>query len=403
MNTPTHVVLPDSGTELLRQELALAFAEAGCRVSRVHPAALHDSDSPHCLSHLADSGPFLLFSVNFQGLAPLRQTLEALEHSGGRAAVWCVDNPWNLLAGVRDPRWKTLPLFVTDDFFIAPLKEHGACCVHHLPLAACFALFAPNPAREAAFPPPDDLAPFVFVGRSAFPGKEHFFAGQTAPEEISRRAGRMLLQGERPDLTWWEQELKCAPASFWPGKTARRPALGAEEANLAWRRLCLKEAALAGQGLAGLDHQVHKGNPGLDIFGDEGWRPRLPTGARLRPPVDYYSRLPAIYAKARYNLCLTSLQLPNGLNQRHFDVWAAGGVCLSDATPGLRLFPEELTRPIRFQTPKDIGPLAERLEKNHAAQGLIADWQRHLHEQHRYAHRVTTALEVLAERAPRQR
>lgn len=391
MNVPAHVVLPDSGAELLRQELALGFAQAGCRVSRVAPGALHDGQNPQSLARLADAGPFLLFSVNFQGLNPLRQTLELLERCGGRAAVWCVDNPWNLLAGARDPRWKGLPLFVTDESFVEPLKAHGAAFVRHLPLAASFESFGPNAAREKAFPPPEDLAPFVFVGRSAFPGKDAFFAGQETPEDLRQRAESMLPQGQRPDLAWWERQLGCAPGAFWPGKAARPPALGAENANLAWRGLCLEAAARAG-----LDKRGRGEYPGLDVFGDEGWRENLPEGARLRPPVDYYARLPGIYARAEYSLCLTSLQLPAGLNQRHFDVWAAGGVCLSDATPGLRLFPEELTRPIRFRKPGDIGPLAKRLEASGKKAALAADWRRHLREWHTYAHRAQSVLDALA-------
>lgn len=390
MNIVSHVIVPDSGKELLRRELASAFAEMGCTVSRVPAQALQDNTSPWHVSHLGDKGPFLLFSVNFQGLEPLRQTLEQVTKGGGRIAVWCVDNPWNLLAGVRDPRWRELALFVTDSSFIAPLQAHGAVFVRHLPLASCPECFAPDATRDAAFPPPADLAPFVFVGRSAFPGKERFFAGQHLPEALSLRAEAMLAQGLRPDLRWWEQELQRDAAGFWPGKAARLPALGAENANLAWRSLCLKEAALAGS------HLAAQGAPGLDLFGDEGWSAALPAGARLAGPVDYYARLPGLYAKARYSLCLTSLQLPEGLNQRHFDVWTAGGVCLSDATPGLRLFPEELTRPVCFQRPDSLEDLAERLEKQHSRQTLIADWQKLLHEKHRYTHRAQTVLDCLA-------
>ncbi|MDR2489375.1 MAG: DUF3880 domain-containing protein [Desulfovibrio sp.] len=393
MSPPVNVILPDSGAELLRRELALGFAEAGCGVFRVHPADLLDERSPGFLPHLADSGPPLLFSVNFQGLNPLRRTLDILERCGGRAAVWCVDNPWNLLSGVRDPRWKSLPVFITDAGFIPSLKEHGAPFARHLPLASCPELFALNSAHEAVRAAPGGLAPFVFVGRSAFPGKESFFAGQEIPDAPRLRARRMLSRGLRPDLAWWEKELACAPASFWPGKKARRPALGAEDANLAWRRLCLEAASAAGP-----DNPAGKEYPGLDIFGDEGWRDGLPAGARLHPPVDYYSRLPGIYAAARYSLCLTSLQLPSGLNQRHFDVWTAGGLCLSDATPGLRLFPDELTRPICFHTPADIKTLAERLEAGGGRAALIADWRRCLRERHRYVHRAQTVLDALDSR-----
>ncbi|MDR0828045.1 MAG: glycosyltransferase [Desulfovibrio sp.] len=119
----------------------------------------------------------------------------------------------------------------------------------------------------------------------------------------------------------------------------------------------------------------------------------MPAGARLRPPVDYYARLPGIYAAADFNLCLTSLQLPRGLSQRHFDVWTAGGLALSDATPGLALFPPELTRPITFTQPKDIADLASRLGKGEERRRLIRDWQACLYERHCYRHRIESILE----------
>lgn len=376
------VILPGTGAELLRRELATAFSSAGCRVQEAHPAALHDPAHAERLSELLDGRPTLLFSVNFQGLTPLRPTLDMLKAARGAAAVWCVDNPWNLLAGMRDPRWKSLPIYVTDESFVGPLREHGAERVFHLPLAAAPELFSPDPRREHCYPPPNNLAPFVFVGRSAFPGKDAFFAGQTLPEDLTGKVGAILEQGERPDFNWWEEALGCGRGEFWPGKKARRPALGAEEANLAWRSLCLRAAAKAAAGSAA-----------LDIFGDTGWRALLPKGARLREPVDYYTRLPGIYANARFSLCLTSLQLPRGLNQRHFDVWMAGGFCLSDATPGLALFPDELVRPVTFSHPAQIPALAEKADLRRAE--LIAGWREHLLEKHCYSHRVRVVLEYL--------
>jgi spore maturation protein CgeB len=136
--------------------------------------------------------------------------------------------------------------------------------------------------------------------------------------------------------------------------------------------------------------------PGLDLFGDPGWQEHVRGGVRLRPPVDYYTRLPCIYARSRYSLCLTSLQLPQGLNQRHFDVWTAGGFCLSDASPGLGLFPEELTRPMSFRAPSDIGPRVQALENSGARQALAAGWQSCLWAEHRYVHRALAVLDALA-------
>ena len=396
MQEARHVILPGTGAQLLRRELALAFTQAGLRVTLVDPRHLQDPKHPQRLTELLDGEPALLFSVNFQGLYPLRPLLETLERGNGSAAVWCVDNPWNILAGVRDPRWKRLAIFVTDHSFIKPLSAHGAENVRHLPLAASFELFTPHAERDAAFPAPEDMAPFVFVGRSAFPGKENFFAGLDVPETLLDEAGAMRSQGQRPDVLWWERAMGLTDEVFWPGKKARRAALGAEEANLAWRTQCLAAAARAGLSLiegksAGRDCAAVC--PGLDIFGDDGWQPLLPQKARLRSPVDYYARVPGIYAKARYSLCLTSLQLPMGLNQRHFDIWAAGGLALSDATPGLDLFPEELTRPITFRRAEDIAMVVEGLERARDARGLKADWQACIKAGHTYAHRVRTILE----------
>ena len=386
-NVPGHIIIPSTGAELLRPELARAFQNAGCRVSLVDPAALHNPAHPGRLSELLDGEPALLFSVNFQGLNPLKPALEILEKARSSAAVWFVDNPWNVLAGVRDPRWKNLSLFVTDASFIAPLKMHGALKVYHLPLAAEPALFAPDAIRNTRYPAPDNLAPFVFVGRSAFPGRDVFFAGQEVPDDLRLKAEAMLHRAERPDLSWWEEALGLGQGVCWPGKKARLPAYGAETANLTWRGMCLEAAAEAGAW----------SGTGLDVFGDQGWRAHLPPGARLRPPVDYYTRLPPIYAAARFVICMTSLQLPQGLNQRHFDVWMAGSICLTDKTPGLALFPDELTRAVAFSSPRNIGLAAEQLDQAHNRSGLIMAWQEHIREHHTYVHRVNTVLDRVSE------
>lgn len=378
MPTP-HIILPDSGEDILRLELEQAFRSLGCPVTRVRPDHLHDPEQPHYLPALLRRyAPALLLSVNFQGLNPLKWVLQETQKSGSDVAVWCVDNPWNLLSGVRDPRWKDLLLFVTDKSFIPDLQRHGAARARHLPLAGWPGGFAPNPAREEKYPPPTDLAPVVFVGRSAFPGKEAFFAGQSVPGHAAARAETMLRSGLRPDLSWWAEELGLAGKTFWPGKLLRQASLGAEESSLAWRSLCLASVA---------------GDFRLDVLGDRGWQGLLPHGARLLPPVDYYARLPGIYQKARYSLALTSLQLPHGLNQRHFDVWLAGGFCLTDKTPGLDLFPPELVRPVAFSSAKELPALIKTLEKSTGLRReLQAAWTEHILNQHTYRHRAEYIL-----------
>jgi hypothetical protein len=382
MSFPSRIILPDNGKNLLRRELATAFAALGLDVARVDPAEIAGPEHPKGLARHLEAGPVLVLSINFQALERPRPVLETLERAGSRAAVWCVDNPWNILAGVRDPSWKGIPFFVVDKSFIEPLRRAGAEKVFHLPLAACPELFG-----DPRLPEPADLAPLAFVGRLAFPEKETFFAGIELPSAPAREAELLLQAGGRPDFSWWTERLHGDPALFWPGKKARPAALGAETCNAWLRAASLAAAAEIGAELAG-------DGPGLDIFGDA---PEfLPAGARAHPSVDYYTRLPGIYRKARYSLCCTSLLLPHGLNQRHFDIWMAGGICLTDNTPGLELFPEELTRPTTFTRPEAIPAVVRTLEKmpESARAALIHDRQSFLTAEHTYVHRARTILEM---------
>jgi spore maturation protein CgeB len=132
------------------------------------------------------------------------------------------------------------------------------------------------------------------------------------------------------------------------------------------------------------------------VFGDTGWRDVLPEDTDFRGPVDYYGPLAAIYAQAQAVLGCTSPLLPAGLTQRHFDVWAAGGLLLSDATPGLSLFPDELTREISFAHPGRIGGMFQRFEHRPAERAdLIRAWRELILAEHTYAHRAATVLDCL--------
>ncbi len=373
------VLLPDSGADLLRRELALAFRALGLDVRRAHPKGLNAPAHQDFLPGLLSAGrPALFLSVNFQGLLQ-GDAARLLADNGVPIAVWCVDNPWHLLCAVRDPAWKGWTLFVTDVSFIAPLKAAGARSVFHLPLAACPESMGPQAERDATFPPPADLRPLVFVGRSAFPNKERFFSGQTPPPDLTRQALALLKAGERPDFNWWMKELGLEQGALWPGKAALQAGLGAEETSLAWRGRVLAQAQKSG----------------LTVFGDNGWQALFKGRADLRPPLDYYARLPGVYRAAEYSLNLTSLLLPAGLTQRHFDVWMAGGFCLSDSSPGLAVFPPELTAPVTFRKAEDLPALVEKFRAApQLKRELGAAWREHIRSQHLYTHRVAKIAEA---------
>jgi len=356
-------LVPDQENRLIAPEAAQALRDEGFAVR-----AVGRDDLIACLEH---SRPELFLSINFAGLDRYGETQALLARAGVPVAVWCVDNPFHALSGVKTVAWKHLHLFVTDDWFVEPLRRHGAQSVHHLPLAA-------NPDFFQAVPDRPDLADkLLFVGRSAFPDKERFFSGLSLPAELWREAQDMLLRGRRPDFSWWAGKLGIA--AFWPGVAARRVGFGAEESGLSWRSMVIREAA---------------GTGSLAVCGDDSWREATDIPFDLLPCVNYYGPLAGMYASARYVLGTVSPLLPHGLTQRHFDVWAAGGCLLTDNTPGLDIFPRELARPVTYGRAGDIPALARNLENDRA--GLVAAWRDLIASKHSYRHRIRAILERIA-------
>lgn len=368
------VWLPTAPADLLRREISSAFTSLG-----LSPVELdREQAAPQTMERLRHVRPELFFSLNFHGLDGNGELYHLLRAANIPVAVWCVDNPFHLLSGLKSPFWKDVPLFVTDDWFIPRLRSMGARSVHHLPLAAWEEFAAPP---LPATPRHDKV---VFVGSSAFPDKNKFFSGLRLPQELTAQASALLEQGrvadaDWPDYGWWLNNLPTE--TLWPGKAARLPGFGAEQSSQAWRAHCVLQAA------ARLPLRVH---------GDAGWLDILFGKAELAEPVDYYTELPAVYGQARGVLNMTSLLLPHGLTQRHFDVWMSGGMLLTDATPGLSIFPQELVREVCFSRPQEIPALLERIE---AVAGkreeIIRQWQGVLVEGHTYRHRMERVLSCI--------
>ncbi|QGY40566.1 glycosyltransferase [Pseudodesulfovibrio cashew] len=369
---PSRVVwLPSGEGDLLGKELTLAFEEKGYQVRTLDPETLERSPGTELPALLSRERPALFFSINFKGLEPFGLAFHLLREAGVEVAVWLVDNPFHILTSVKTGAWKEARLFVTDHSFIAPLIRAGARRVTHLPLAASPPLFAtggslPEHARDLG-------GRLVFVGRSEFPKKSKFFAGLTPNPRILEEAVTMLEKGERPHFHWWQEHIR---ATLWPGNEIRHVGVGAEVAGYAWKVRCLAAAG-----------------PEAVIFGDEKWGQISEITAETRSPLDYYAALPAVYRAAAATLNVTGMQLPAGLTQRHFDVWCAGGFLLTDANPGLQIFPEALVEQIMFKTPADILPLFSRFrEETPEKTELREAWRKHILSDHTYANRIDTVL-----------
>jgi len=351
--------LPGPKNALIIPELAHAARDLGLDSRRL-PASL----SPQDLRRLLDQErPSLFLSVNFHGLDPYGENQALLQAAGVPTAVWCVDNPLHLLTDQKHQLWKNLSLYVTDDWFVEPLRGMGADA-RLLPLGVSPRFFAPG----RPCPSGNDL---TFVGRSAFPDKDRFFAACRIPQELAKKA--QAMPGRDAHFGWWRQRLPGL--ALWPGNDVRIIGLGAETASAAWRQECL--AALAKE----ID---------LTVVGDEQWQALLP-GTRIQPPVDYYTGLADTYRNASFSLNLTSLLLPHGLTQRHFDVWACGGFLLTDNTHGMNIFPRELAQAVTFSSPKEAAELLRALAADpKRKEDLRRAWQMHILEEHGYCRRLAS-------------
>ena len=376
------VFLPGQHDQLLQQELLHALRELGFGPCLTTVPPLTKAEHLTVWRGLLErQRPALLLSVNMRGLDVEGRLFHVCRALGIPVAIWFVDNPWHLLSSLRLPWWREACLFVTDASFILPLRAAGARQVHFLPLAA-------SPHMWRAMPDVEQAAvlrknPPLFVGRSAFPGRERFFAATRIPEELwavaQGQAALPLGDKKCPHFHWWQGELAVAG---WPGQAVRQAGLGAENCS------CRRRAAWLQIGL----------EAGLQIRGDSGWQQYLPVGTPVLPPVDYYGSLPDEYGTAGAVLNVTSLLLPQSLNQRHFDVWAAGGLLLTDDTPGLDVFPAELTKPIRLARPQDFARrLADLRADRDGTYALCRAWRQHLRQRHSYTHRLRQLLDILTD------
>ncbi len=317
--------------------------------------------------------PALAVSVNLRGMDSLGENFALFQRLHIPVALWMVDNPFHLLTGIKGRYWTRAHIFVTDDWFLDPLKKLGASRVYHLPLAAGPGFFRSTGKKDSEL---SDKT--VFIGRSSFPGSESFFAAAPRDAQLESEALDIMNQGLRPDFAWWSRKIQ---APLWPGSKVREMGLGAEHLGLVWKKMCLES--------------LERKHP-LVVYGDKAWKKILPEWITVRPEIDYYGPLASIYSSARFILNLTNMHLPGGLTQRHFDVWAAKGFLITDKTKGLNIFPRELAEEISFSTLSEMLELFARMDMDSS---LRADLKSRFHSliksRHTYRHRLENMFSLL--------
>jgi len=328
--------------------------------------------------------PQALITVNHLGFDSQGILTGLLEKLRTPALVWYVDSPKYILKNIQANVSSWIGVFVWEKAYLSWLREVGFSHVHYLPLATDPAIFTASGASNRLTVSPQSL---VFVGDSMAATARK--ALNKLPPDVLEKLGVGAEQWQSGDL----QELFSRIEKDWGLPSDVRADAESALTLIATRRRRVEFI----QSL--LDsHRVGK----MAIFGDAAWKDRLRLNGELKdgslelqPPADYYLDLPGIYRSAGAVLNLTGLQMPTALNQRCYDVPAAGGLLITDEREALSE---------QFNPGKEIIPYRTRDEmldkwnfyQDHPAerQSVIEAGKRRVLQEHTYQHRMEQALAV---------
>lgn len=296
---------------------------------------------------------------------------------------WFVDSPAFILGtGRPSPQ---VQAFSWDRDYLETLKTQGFQKVSYLPLASDQNLFQPRPGLKTS----RDLA----------------FVGDSLTAATSKYLGKLGLEpdenGRRPFL----QAADELAADFLNNSDLLPGAAGlkalADRFNLSRAAEAFKDLAALITWRAGRiwrQRVLSALPPGdLTVAGDSHWRQLLnPPSANLIPPLDYYRELAPFYQGSQVNLNITSAQMKTGLNQRVFDVPAAGGFLLTDHREQLFELFEPEREVVSYHDPEEARNLADWYLKHPAERARVIQAARHrVLGQHLYRHRLAQLLKEM--------
>jgi spore maturation protein CgeB len=132
---------------------------------------------------------------------------------------------------------------------------------------------------------------------------------------------------------------------------------------------------------------------GLVVYGDDGWASVTPEAQGW---IGYEGDLPDHYRQCELNLNITSIQMPNAVNQRVFDCPAAGGFLLTDAQPDLALLFDEETETAQYDSLEGCVDQFRFFRTHPKARiEIINNARRRILNEHTYRHRLLAIEGIL--------
>ena len=130
----------------------------------------------------------------------------------------------------------------------------------------------------------------------------------------------------------------------------------------------------------------------LHVFGDFGWRHKMPLGSAYHEPVDYYNGLNKVYKGTCINLNNTSMQMPTAVNQRVFDIPLSGGFLLTDNQEDLRILFDKNEIAV-YSNEEDLKDKVNYYSQNQNTRKRISDSaMKSIRDRHTYVHRIARLI-----------
>ena len=299
-------------------------------------------------------------------------------------ASWFVDNPHLIIHLYTRCVSPWTALFTWDSDNIPSLHAAGFEHVFYLPLGTDPERFCPGKERDA---PAAWRAAISFVGNSML----YKVGGRLKNGRFPRA---LLLPFKTVARAFMESELRSVPALLerdFPDVHARYLALPDNEARLAYETAVTWQATRLYRN--GCVRRLLPFHPLL--VGDAGWKTEFrheSAQPRYLPALSYYTELPAFYGCSDLNFNCTSKQMKGAVNQRIFDIPAAGGFVLTDWRPQMeRLFePDEMAV---YHEPEEIADLTRHfLSHPDQRRALVPAGRRRVLACHTWRHRLQTLL-----------
>lgn len=377
---------------LLDRDLYNAFCEAGADVHREEINFFHTPEG-----HLAEAynleditekirkfRPDFIFSVGGHG-QDIEGTLSGMYAMLGIPYVtWFADEP--PLVGDWGNRYcpENSLLLVFDEAYVPALRSLGFPHVEVLPLGT-------NTKRWSTAAEGDDTRSSAaetisFVGRLATDQIGYLTANiekwwpELGPEIIDAAADDVISDADK-GIEWaLERNLSAngRPPSC-PSEVARRLAVSLIE----------RKASLANR--VGVISELV--SLGVAVYGGDEWKEYVDPRC-VRGTIDYYGQqIRDLYRFSKINLNISRLQLLTTVNQRLFDVPAAGGFLLTDFRPKLEDFFAIDTEVVCFRDREDLRRKAVYyLEHEKERLRIIERARERISREHDYSLRVKKVL-----------